>query len=99
MRELLLFLSSEQVEIARHPHAYLCIHEFLILEASFLKKQLQNGLTFFLYLFLFLAHITFLLFNAANLRNYPEITHIPLYLLYIIRQISAIIVAYLVIFG
>ena len=57
MRELLLFVGGEQVEVARHPHAYLCVHEFLVLQSRLLKEQLQHGLA--LLLNLFLAHIAF----------------------------------------
>ena len=56
MRELLLLLSGEQVEVARHPHAYLCVHEFLVLQSRFFEEQLQHGLALLFHLFLFLAH-------------------------------------------
>ena len=56
MRELLLLLGSEQVEVARHPHAYLCVHEFLVFQSRFFEEQLQHGLALHLYLLLFLAH-------------------------------------------
>lgn len=56
MWELLLFLGGEEVEVSRHPHAYLCVHEFLVLQPRFLKEQLQHGLALLFNLFLFLAH-------------------------------------------
>ena len=56
MWELLFLLGGEQVEVARHPHAYLCVHEFFVLQSRLLKEQLQHGLALLLHLFLFLAH-------------------------------------------
>ena len=45
MGELLLFLGGEQVEVARHPHAYLCVHEFLVLQSRLFEEQLQHRFT------------------------------------------------------
>jgi len=56
VRKLLLLLSSEQVDVASHPHAYLSVYKFLILQSSLLQKQLQHGLALLFHLFLFLTH-------------------------------------------
>ena len=75
MRELLLLFGGEQVEVARHPHAYLCIHEFLVFQSRLFEEQLQHGLALLFHLFLFLAHNAVILWiTGANIRNFMKLS-------------------------
>ena len=57
VRELFFLFGGEQVEVACHPHSYLCVDKFLILESSFFEEQLQHSFAFLFDLFFFFTHL------------------------------------------